>query len=474
MEDKIDEIVNEGQEPVSSFSGISQVPQLEEFIERFSNRYKSETVFREIVHDFLDLSGSARLRLAVGKKVFKGWYAKKTDKMIEAYAIETRDSIQEVYDANLTDELLALSQAEQTLLNNTDAVRGANDYLVGASDAYQQSITEKEEQTRNIADEFENKKDDIESKLEDQKSEVNIKTDATRIAKEKLKTFIESSEYVSNESGVLQFDEQQIVKSLEDIFLDEIVKGIETSDGHSGFMSNLKRTYDGVVDHWDEMEDLSELSDVDWVQSTIYSRTRGYRKPQFPYLIVGKSQSFESTKVSIDTAMSLDLSGSMEGDRFSMAQKTVLANHSLMRQLNPSNNVYLSVYSQDSVRPVSTADLMKNVHPYGGTPTHLALDWLFNVLQGKGPSIAYLISDGAPDSVEAAINSASKFRDCPEIMLRLFLIDGNSSTRAITKEIGMAAGPDTKVVPVSNGQFAGGMIRDVGSAIGGLYDIKDF
>jgi hypothetical protein len=162
-----------------------------------------------------------------------------------------------------------------------------------------------------------------------------------------------------------------------------------------------------------------------------------------------------------------------DSGRFKVAQKTTLAMHALMRRMNPRNNTYLSEYNY-AVHERTTADLMTKVKPDGGTNTHLALDWLIRKLEDSGPALAYLITDGEPNYVDEAVNSAKRFQQHPHLKLRIFLIDGNIRTEKIVRLIGRAAGPETKVIPVSNYQLAGGAIRDISTAINGMYDIGSF
>jgi len=95
-------------------------------------------------------------------------------------------------------------------------------------------------------------------------------------------------------------------------------------------------------------------------------------------------------------------------------------------------------------------------------------------LSDSGPSIAYLITDGDPNHLEETVASAKKFTNHPNVMLRIFLIDGNKETEGKIRKIGRAAGPPTKVIPVKNYQLSGGVIRDVAKAISEMYSIDQF
>jgi len=161
-----------------------------------------------------------------------------------------------------------------------------------------------------------------------------------------------------------------------------------------------------------------------------------------------------------------------ENQRWEIAQKTTLALHSLMRKLNPKNNTYLACYD-NVITPATTAQMMRELRPNGGTETDRALYWMRDVLKDSGPSIGYLLTDGAPNSTSAAIEAAKEFRNT-QIMLNIFLIDGNYDTESITREIGKAAGDRTRVIPVTNYQLATGAIKNIDEVIREMYTINDF
>ena len=207
----------------------------------------------------------------------------------------------------------------------------------------------------------------------------------------------------------------------------------------------------------------------------------GYRRPTFPYLVVGKKQPKTAHgKIQLDTAQILDISGSMtHNNRINIAKKTLLANSALMRRLNPSNNMYMGVYS-DAVKDVTSSDLFRSVAADGYTRTDLALEWLLGKLEKTGePSIAYLVTDGEPyhpnvsNMMERCINYAERFKKLP-IMLTIFLVDGDASSEANIIEIGQAAGSDTKVIPVEVDDLGSGVIRAGADNIHQMYSIGDF
>src|SRR3989344_4846143 len=52
---------------------------LEEYVTRFSQRYKTERMFKWIVHQYLTLTKFDEFKLAIGRKVAKSWYNRKVD-----------------------------------------------------------------------------------------------------------------------------------------------------------------------------------------------------------------------------------------------------------------------------------------------------------------------------------------------------------------------------------------------------------
>ncbi len=456
-----------------SADAVPRLLPLEEYVQRFSKRYSGEEAFREIVHNYLGIGFLGRARLSVGKTFFKSWYDKKTDEMVRQYAVQTREQLEEAVRAK--QELEMLERQEKSLDLQAGEVSRIAEQKQKAVQEYAVAETEKKDSLKRIESEASAKTSQEEALAAQRQEEIKRKTDAEALVRERLKEHILSSSLVRvSDHGEIRFDDEKMTQKLEDIFLKEIIEGINAEDGHNGFYSKIKSAFDGVVSHWAELEDLGELKDVDWVQSAIYSRTRGYRLPTFPYLISAKRDPGQTmAKTSIDTAICLDSSGSMENNnRWAVARKTSLATRALMRRLSPNNQSYFACFS-NNIYEMTPVELM-NSSPGGGTNTDLALKWLLNKLQGRGPSIAYLATDGAPSvDIDRVVKAAGMFRDHPYIKLRIILIDGDENTEDITRKIGKAAG-DTKVIPVKNYQLPGGMLRDISEVIGGMYDIDRF
>lgn len=457
-----------------TYSSADDILPLEEYVTLFSERYGQEKPFREMVHKYLGLSGLSKTGLTIGKHVRPSWYRRKTDEMIERYATKIRDDLVAAYE--IRQDLKRIEMAAEQLKDHATEVIVTEDAKEGTETSYMQDKESLSQDKRSATQAYDQMLEEDKRRAQELEEEIKRKTDAKNLVKEKIKEHIAQSSFVSvGPSGEFKFDEQKVVERLEDLFLDEIISGIETEDG-SGFLSDAKATFRDVISYWGDLDDLTELGDVDWVQSAIRSRSKGYRLPQYPYLVSAKYES--KGRSSIDTALMLDTSNSMDkNSRFQVAQKTALAMNALMRQLNPKNETYLGHFNS-GVWDISAADLMKRVRPDGWTYTHQALDWLISKLQDRGPSMAYLITDGEPagfsDAIDTTIKTAMRFQEHPYISLRIFLIDGDANTEDNVRRIGQAAGPRTKVIPVKNYELGSGVIRDVSQCIREMYDIGEF
>ena len=446
---------------VGSLEKIAEVDELDKFVENFSNRYNSERRFRDIIHTYFNLKGFEKLKLDVSGFIFPGWYRRKTDEMIRDYAVEIRQKA--IKAKELKDELARIRKAEEELQRKAIEKRNAEQKYLEAQREYETVQRQKEGEKRQAQQELNGNVYEEEKRRKEAEANITKSTDAEELARQHLIKFAKSSSLVKvRDDGTFVFNETNLLKKLEDVFLDEVVEGIEKEDGSGGFVAKTKQAYDGTISYFAEIEDLSELPDVDWHQSIIYSRSMGFKNPRFPYLISGKYEG--RAKTSLDTAIIFDRSGSMnQNGRIDAARKTALATSALMRKLNPKNETFMACYNGE-LTELTSKDVL-SVQPDDGTDTAMALTWLLTKLNGRGPSFAYLITDGLPNSVEDAVKAATQFQRYPEIMLRMFLVDGNEESRKAIKAIGRAAGPDTKVVCVDNYQLAGGAIRDLSSAI---------
>lgn len=450
-----------------------ELPPLEKYTEKFRERYSNEEAFRNLVHKYLGIKGLRKAKLGISKVFFPSWYRSQAETLINEYALRIREELAVALEARK--ELLALKKVEQELVQEASRIETQTEEAKGTAVEYSALSQQRDEAVRGIESQADSRLSEERSRVEGQKERVVQLTDSTQLVQSKVRAHIMNSPLVKiDELGNLAFDEQKMMDKLEDVFLNEIIEGIEAEEGR-GFIGRTKSTFEGLIAYWDEIEELSELNLVDWVQSAILSRTRGFRIPTFPYLAVPKyTQEKKLGRTSIDTAVIVDASESMaHRGRWAAAQKTTLATHALMRKLNPRNVTHLAVYN-GNVTQVSSKDIMCNVQPYNGTQTDLALQWLLEKLKNSGPSLAYLVTDGLPNDVGAAAAVAKKFADVPYIKLRIFLIDGSEESEAAIRSIGNAAGRGTKVIPVKNYEFAGGMIKDISKALGEMYDIERF
>lgn len=456
-------------QPESIPSDTITILPLEEYVGRFSARYKKEETFRTIVHEYLGIGRWSKLKLSLSKVFSRSRHEKKIDSLIHTYAKKVRDEL--MVAVEVKKELESLKPVEQQVEEKKAIVQEMTVSQQQIEWEYQQALAEETTLKEQAERAFQENVVKEQVRVAEARVVIEQKTNAQELVKAKLKEALVKSPLVKvDEQGVLRFDEQKMVSRLEDMFLNEIVEGIERDDG-TGFLAKTKVAFGGLIAYWAGIEDLCELPHVDWVQSAILSRTKGYKVPTFPYLIAGKGE--ERGRASVTTAATFDTSGSMrDNNRLVIAQKTMLATVALMRKLNSNNKTYSSHFNND-VHEVTSKEILQ-LRAEGGTSTDAALNWLYKKLKDEGPSIAYLITDGEPSVPIASVEkAATKFRDSA-IMLRIFLIDGNKGTEDIIRRVGRAAGPRTKVVPVKNYELGGGVMRDISSVFREMYDIDKF
>jgi hypothetical protein len=463
---------DEAQKHAATPAAAPPILSLEEFVEKFTIRYDSEDSFKEMVHKYLNVSTIKKAALGVGKHIFKGWYEKETDKIIMSYAERIRTEIVEA--AKLLEDNDSLRAASCTYEKADSELKQVEQQQLEAKQGLDEAVNEMAAKLDETKDKYRTLIQEEKGAAEKTKEEIKKATDADRIVKDTLNRYIKKSGlFVVGGDGRLGFDETILSKKFEDLYLKEIIDGM-ASEGDTGFMSRMREAYEGIVTHVEELEDISEIDNLEIVESIIHSRTRGYRRPVFPYLMVGKFESQEALRTTIDTATSTDISGSMsENGRIIVAKKTNLAISALMRKLNPKHNHYQSVFNL-YLKEVDTIDIIKNVSADGGTNTHLAIDWFIEKLKDSGMSIANLITDGAPNTPELAYEAAKRMRDYPNILLRIYLIDGDKETEKIVRNIGKYAGNSTKVIPLKNYQLAGGVLKGLEESLIQMYSISNF
>lgn len=446
---------------------------LEEYVAKFAARYRGERTFRDIVHTYLKLSTRQRFDLTLSKYLLPPRYRRRSEEFIRQYAGRIRGDLLLAHQAR--EELQELQRREEDLAQRAAEVRTVADAEERMRNQYAQAEAAHASAIRGIDEDFAARAAALEERVSTAVTEIQQATDVHAIVTQALTRTVERLPFLCVDRGQLEFDEGKMVERLQTLFLDEIVEGIEREDG-TGFLARVKMLYRDLLTHWGEMEDVAQIDEVDWVESIILSRTKGFRYPMFPHMIVphyDQSAASLIRKASVDTAISVDGSGSMDMNyRFVVARKAAFATAALMRQLNPRNQTYFSVF-RDAVEELTALDMLRAMKAGGGTRTELALDWMRGKLQDSGPSFAYLITDGDPNSPDQAIAAAAKYRGLP-IFLRIFLIDGNAHTEGIIREIGKAAGPQTKVLPVKDYQMGSGMLRDIAQSLKGMYDITHF
>ncbi|MBI3334757.1 hypothetical protein HYZ97_04695 [Candidatus Pacearchaeota archaeon] len=453
---------------------ILRVPPLEEFVSKFNTRYEQEVPFRELVHTYLGLDGFERFKLGLGKVFARNWHKRTTEGMVNEYASYVHGDLQKASD--FYTEFKKLKDAEKAVREKEEEVQTARKQVEEIHEEQMTLVNEREQELNQRQLEYGTRLATEQERIRAEQERVKIMTDAKRLVQEKLTQRIKKSQLVTiTKEGGIVFDDQKVAQKLEDLFLGQIIDDINQED--AGFMVRLRESFEGVVSHTDVIEGLEELPHVDWVQSLIYSRTRGFSRPVFPYFMVGKPEGdIERLVARIDTGIALDTSGSMiENKRFEIAQKATLATHALMRQLSPQNRMYLAQYS-GALSEITTAQLMREVNPNGGTETYRALDWMREKLKDSPLAIAYLITDGYPntDIIQRTIESARAYREHPNIMLRIFLIDPEPQSAEIIRSIGKAAGEQTKVMPIKNYQLANGVIKDIADTMGQMQSIGTF
>jgi hypothetical protein len=463
----------EGEEMLAASQAVAApILSLEDFVDKFTLRYTIEDTFKEKVHKYLNISTMKKIALGIGKHVLKGWYANETDRMITSYAERIREEVIEA--SKLLEDTNTLDAESCTYAKNDSELKVVEQQHLEAKKGLGEAVTEMAQKLDETKDKYQTLILEEKSAAEKAREQIKKATDADRIVKDTLKKYVKKSGlFTVGGDGRLGFDETILSKKLEDLYLKEVIDGM-ASEGNTGFLSRMREAYEGIVTHVEELEDISEIDNMDIVESIIYSRIRGYRRPVFPYLMVGKFESQEALRTTIDTATSTDISGSMnENGRIIVAKKTNLAISGLMKKLNPKHNHYQSVFNQ-SLQEVNTLDLIRNVTASAGTDTHLALYWFIDKLKDSGMSIANLITDGAPNKPELAYEAAKKLKEYPHILLRIYLIDGDRETEGIVRKIGRYAGNSTKVVSLKNYQLAGEVLKGLEESLIHMYDISDF
>ncbi len=480
------------QEELSSQENDPQndVLSAEQYVQEFTTRYQQEKPFKKIVHQYMNLGRFKKTKLKLAKSVrwiLPSLYKSQTDDLIKDYAMKIREELLKA--AEVERELNMLKQAEEELNKKAEEVVTTVEQKDTTEATVQQLAQEKELAVKKIQEELDAKKLVEEGKKKQAQEEIIQKSNVEVIVKDKLKTYICGSSLIQIKEGQkVVFNDDKIAEKLEDMMLAEVVADIEQIEG-MGFLTKIQGAYDNLITYYSEINDLSELPDVDWVESVILSRTKGYRYPVFPHLVSGKRKpATQKGRIQVASRNAMDISGSMNrNNRFAMGKKTVLAQDALMRHLNPNNTTELATYS-DELTQVTPAELIKLEAPYGQTRTDLALEWMLEGLKDEPLAIATLLTDGYPEAsvngrsskgtveygMELAEAAARKYLDYPNVKLRIFFIDGNQTSTEIMRKIAKAAGNDTKIIPIKNYQLATGALKEVQDVLGEMYTANEF
>lgn len=446
---------------------------LQAYQARFEERYLKEATFRAVVHRYLNVDAITRAQLRLARTISKSRYETMVRALLEQYTRSVLEDLQKLEtvepQVNDLDQLDQQQREEQTQLQaSSRALLSAQDAFVAAQSERTASVQVIESQTQAHKEAVDAKaKAELEALEEDPLGPIKA------LLEKQLK---ESQLFETSADGQLTFSDQAVVQRLENIYLEELLADAEQQSGAAGLMGRLRRSYEGAIASFDQIEDLSELPRVDWMRSILLSRTRGYHQPQYPYLVTGKIA--DNSRAAVDTAIALDTSESMSlKGRFLAAQKTCLALFALMRELNPDNAVYLSHFNAE-LHEITTQQLIQQVRPTRTTRTDLALEWLLERTAEHEASLAYLITDGRPFGVSnirgMTLKAAREFRAHPHIKLRIFLVDGNALTERTIREIGQAAGDDTKVATIDARALGASVLVDVANSFSALVGIQDF
>lgn len=450
---------------------------LENYIARFTMQYRTQRSFRASVHAHLKLSKREKFRLAIEKTLMPARYKQETDELIQDYAKEARQKAIEY--SKVIEEQLATEKAQAELEITNKELEKITLETEQTKSEYSQIQAKKNQETERILAEFEMKRREEAEKRRSESERIENKTDAEKIAQQKIQEYLKRSQLlVVDEKGNSEFNNEALTRTLENRILNEVVGEIEKETGKTGFIATTKREYDGLISHYAEMDDWSEFSDVDWMESIATARTRGYRVPKrISHFIVAKyGRKRVQGKVALDSALMIDTSGSMKGAKFAAVQKVGWALSALMRKLNPENKRYMSRFSND-VSDITSLELMREVSPEGGTRTDLALAHGLELLKDSPLAMFYLLTDGYPEPESAYTESlkiAAKFQEYPNIKLRIFYVGDGSDSKRIIREIGKAAGPSTKISIVNAEKVASGVLMDFQDSIKQMARMEDF
>jgi hypothetical protein len=445
---------------------------LETYVNRFITKYHADDEFSKIVQQHSQLSGFGKLGLRFMRFFSKSSYEAKVTEMVHQYATIMYDKWGKSIDAKEKEETLEKQQQ--------DAKRIEAAYLEKkqAQQSAQQSAStlaaKQSEELKTISQEASAQVQTIQREEKQSLDEVEKNTDTTAFIQNTLQTAIKQTGLVKETNRGLQFDNAAVMRKLEDLLLEEI-SGELANEGRSAVIKNIHDLYTGVVSGLRDFVDGSDIPDIDYIASFVEAAKFGRRLPIRSDYLVAEYTAQSTKRAGINTALMFDYSGSMsDNGRWAVAQKLGLATHGLMRQLNPNNQTHLGYFRGDTVGDVTNEQLYRMNRPDNGTPTEKALNWLYKKLDDQGPSIAYLVTDGAPNYPSSAIEAAKKFKDNPYIQLRIFGIDLDKQTTEIVRDIGLAAGQQTKVLAIPSKNLAKAGIAEIAESLKNMQSIQYF
>ncbi|MEK6845640.1 MAG: hypothetical protein AABY26_02680, partial [Nanoarchaeota archaeon] len=234
--------------------------------DNFYKRYVRESTFREMVHDYLGLSFVQKSGLKLGKVFRKKWYGRRTKELIYTYAERIRTEQEKVQE--LEKEKAELQKAEEEMRRREEELKRVESSQREAYIKYGKAEIEKKAAVTAVETTASQKVQEEELRANEEMRQLGQEKDARLLVQQKLTEHLAKSPLLKvNAAGVIEFNEEKLVQRLEDLFLKEIVDGIERESNSGGFLSNTIREYNEVISHWDEIEDMGELGRVDWVRS---------------------------------------------------------------------------------------------------------------------------------------------------------------------------------------------------------------
>jgi hypothetical protein len=455
---------------------------LEQFVERYRYKYEHEKSFRQKVLRHLELTRFQKVKLLVTKGLqkvgVKRFYERTVSSHIDQYATEhwrdyktERERLQDLEPGAAVlaqrDVLAQKEERARELLESRirDAMSEADGYKSQVAELRVQS----EQEAQRIAQEAEARRIEIIRAHDYRAAAKNIAEKA--IARSELTK--------TDERGNVTFDSARIVKKLEDILLDNFVFQIE-GNNTGGFMSNLGSMFEEADDEFeyeiDVMDDLGDYMDIDWDASIALSAEHGYHVPTPPHIMVRRQKPVMKRlgRIGVDTATIIDVSGSMFPERFPYAQQMGLAVNGLMRKLSENNESYLGVYGS-TARDITGEGLARYVQENDGTNTGMALDWgLAKLGQSGKPGIVNLITDGEPTDGSNSLWAADRYKNHPNVLLCIYLIDPDEESKEKMREIGQRAGPDTRFLPIPVDRLGRDVIQSISDSITTIYNNQNF